>query len=242
MADNSENNDNRGRDNQRIGRELYQQNKAQQRHNQDWNAGNQFHTGPSSHGAQDRPEQTRGNDFTQNRNTAYNQGNNPYRNQPDSSYSYEQSSWANPRNRPDNDYDNRNRYARDGAQPGNYNDENAEQNDRWRESPDSRTRYKDDDYRYGSGSHNWYREGRYSPDHANSQQDPRGFFQRVKDGWNDIMQSDNPDYVSRSPNREPDRFDRERRGSEVFRDQNPNKGNRSGSRWTNESNSENDYY
>ncbi|MBF9251721.1 hypothetical protein I2I11_00280 [Pontibacter sp. 172403-2] len=257
MTDNPEENGNIGGENQRIGRELYQKDKEQSQssqrygyrgdNNRKWDAGNFFHTGPSSHGAQDAPERRYGNNYSREnqQRPTYERSRNQnehYGNRPDSPYRNEQS-MINHGNRTGHgsSYNYQGSFD-DRSRPGNYSDMNNYNNDTaGREGPGTRSRYKEDDYRYGSGSHNWYREGRYTPDRPDHQHDQRGFFQRVKDGWNDIMHSDEPGYTPHSHARH-DRFDRERRGSEVFRDRNYNKGYENGPRWADETDSGNDNY
>ena len=126
---------------------------------------------------------------------------------------------------------------------GNTSDRTDYQNNIWREGPGSRSRYKDDDFRYGSGSHNWYREGRYTPDHAR-QHEHRGFMDKVKDTWNDIWHSDDPNYQPR--NRYESRAEQinpaERHGSEPYRDRSFDKGYEGGPRWADETDSGRDNY
>ncbi|WP_347157320.1 hypothetical protein [Pontibacter chitinilyticus] len=239
-----------GGENQRIGRELYNKDQEKQQTNQrygyrgdqnrEWDAGNYFHTGPSNRGAQDDRNYTRGGAS----NTSYNQGQNAHL---DDHYGSTNSPYRNEQrfiNHGNHD-DYNNNYNRQGGfvsgeRPGNYNDINNDtRNDVWRDGPGTRSRYKEDDYRYGSGSHNWYREGRYTPDQEHTSHDKRGFFERVKDGWNDIMHSDDPNYTSHD-HTQHNRFDRERRGSEVFRDRHFDRGYENGPRWADRSDSGND--
>ena len=256
MTDNPEENGNIGGENQRIGRELYQkdkeQNQPQQRygyrggeHNQKWDAGNHFHTGPSNHGAQDTPQQRGGRSYAQdNHHPTYERSRNQnehYGSRSDSPYRNEQSMINHgDSSRYGSNYNQQGGFA-SGSRPGNHSDMNDYRNDTGREGPGSRSRYKEDDYRYGSGSHNWYREGRYTPDNSQQQQDQRGFFQRVKDGWNDILHSDEAGYTQHNHENQ-NRYDRQRHGSETFRDRNFDRGYENGPRWSDETDSGNDNY
>lgn len=74
------------------------------------------------------------------------------------------------------------------------------------EGPFSGSRYKEDDYRYGSGNHNFYKEGRYQRGGGigGGFEDNKGFFERVGDGirdaWDSISNEDR-DNVVNSKNR-----------------------------------------
>ncbi|MCC9168780.1 hypothetical protein [Pontibacter harenae] len=267
---NKENNhtEHREGNNQQIGRDLYNKDKEMRQQSRDnnrdenarsWDEGNHFHTGPNERGAQDRDR----NSYTKggSSNSAYNQGQNAHL---DDHYGSTQNSHY----RNERDYINHgDRHTTDshrqqgnagGQQPGNFN-EPVNPNDRpHREGPGSRSRYKETDYRYGSGSHNWYRENRYTPDEdRRAQNDDRGFFDRMGDGirdtWNDIAHSDDPDYRSKSGSygNDRDRQDhvssRQRYGSEPFRDnkrgfdngynRSEDRGYEGGPRWADESDS-----
>jgi len=240
-------------ENHRIGRELHQQDQHQQKrygyrgHDpRQWGEGNFFHTGPSPRGAQDKPEQKYGENYRHDRNQTYAQGRNAhladhYGSRSDSAY------------RRESDYLDHGEHAphsmhrpRQAGEPleGNTYDMNEYRTDPWREGPGSGSRYKDADFRYGSGSHNWYREGRYTPDEEHSD-DNRGFFQRMKDTWNDIMHSDDPDYSSQNrphTGHKPLDFS-QRHGSEAYRNRSFNSGYEGGPRWADEVDSgRDDYY
>lgn len=262
--------ENKGRlqgENQRIGKDLYNQDN---RYNQprsgrrepsqkEWGEGNYFHTGPSSRGAQDRDRTNR--DYSRGSSSSYNQGQNAHLNdhygsRSNSTYRNERDFLNHGDSRSSGNYQQQN--SRSGSAPGNYNEPPKYGEETWREHPGSRSRYKDDDYRYGSGSHNWYTENRYTHDESRDPQDNRGFFERmgsgIKNTWNDIMHSDDPDYVSNTPDRprQSERISsRERHGSEQFRDRHYDNGyNRShdkgyegGPRWADETDSgDDDYY
>jgi hypothetical protein len=247
----------RGAENWRVGRKLNQQDSEHQakygyrgQDERQWGEGNYFHTGPSSHGAQDRPEHRYGESYQHDRNTSYakdrnahlnehygSKKNSPYRNE--SSYldhgdQYQHSQQHNIR---------RPHYEGDNLQ-GSSQDRTRYQSDRFREGPSSRSRYKDDDFRYGSGSHNWYNEGRYTSDENRGPRDERGLFDKVKDTWNDIWHSDDPEYQPR--NRYESRADRldshKRYGSEQYRDRGYNQGYEGGPRWADETDSGHDSY
>lgn len=263
MADRDKNYTDKGEYNQRIGRELSNrnQNTNQQRYgyrgsndDRQWGEGNYFHTGPSPRGAQDT-ERRYGENYQHNRNSTYAQERNQdlhrhYGTDASSAYRNERNSL----NRGDRDnyqhsqqHSIRRPHTPSGALEGNRTDVSDYQNDQWREGPGSRSRYKEDDYRYGSGSHNWYREGRYTPDSdetAPHPRDHRGFFDRVKDTWNDIWHSDDPNYRPHNRYQAPEEriSSRERHGSEAYRDRRFDRGYEGGPRWSDEIDSGHDNY
>lgn len=259
MRNQEEHHDSPGEYNQRTGRELYNKDREKDQNPQrygyrgqndrKWDEGNYFHTGPSPRGAQDRGQQP--DSGQRNRNTPYqsdrgsyqtghygNRSESPYRNESryldhgDKGYTESRSS----------------SYGRQGgSQPGNYNEPPTSQDSLWREGPGTRSRYKETDYRYGSGSHNWYSEGRYSPDQEPETRDKRGFFERVRNTWDDIMHSDDPDYRSQTPQdygrRAEQLSSRHRYGSEPYRDRDFDRGYEGGPRWADETDSgKDDYY
>jgi hypothetical protein len=250
-------------DNHDIGRKLYERD---QQHNQDnttryayrgnpstqdrkWSEGNFFHTGPSPRGAQDRD---RNNDYLRggSSNSSSNQGQNVrlgdhYGSRTDSSYRNERSyidhgDHGRSQYRHDESHSMRRPHTPGGSLQGNYDDVNRSPYEPWNEGPGSGSRYKEADYRYGSGSHNWYRENRFTPDDdRNRHHDDRGFIDRVKDTWNDIWHSDDKDYQPRNRHQsQSDSLDtRERYGSAQYRDRNFDKGYEGGPRWADESDS-----
>ncbi|GAB3530944.1 hypothetical protein GCM10027443_12410 [Pontibacter brevis] len=264
-------------ENQRIGRELYNRD---QQHNQDndnynqrysnrgentstWGEGNHFHTGPNPRGAQDRDR-----DFDRNRNSndyrrggssnsSYNQGQNAhlsdhYGSRSDSPYRNERS-FINHGDRYQHDerHNMRRPHTPGGSLQGNHDSVRGQQNDPWREGPGGESRYKESDYRYGSGSHNWYTENRYTPNNDddrrnNPRHDDRGFMDRIKDTWNDIWHSDDEDYQPRNRQYQSnsERLDtRTHYGSAQYRDRNFDNGFEGGPRWADESDSgQDDYY
>lgn len=234
MTDREENNSRPRSENQRIGKELYNQDRNRNQYRagdrdssqREWDSGNYFHTGPSERGAQDR-DNNRNYNRGGSSNSSYNQGQNAHLN--DHYGSRENSAYRNERNyinHGDNNSSDNNRYRGNvgGSASGNRNGMPTYGGDKYREHPGGESRYKEDDYRYGSGSHNWYKEGRYNPDNDRNDRNNRedsGFFGRIKNTWNDIMHSDDPDYRSNSSNneRQSDRISsRERHGSEQYRD------------------------
>ncbi|SIT90463.1 hypothetical protein [Pontibacter indicus] len=266
MRNDAEHHDKPGDYNQRIGRELYNKDREQghpQRYTyrgqntseKKWDERNFFHTGPSPRGAQDRNRQTGGGQYTGNRPGSY---------QSDRD-SYQTGHYGSRRESP---YRNESQYLNhgyrgqesgsqrpygqqmgSGSQPGNYNEPPTSQDSLWREGPGTRSRYKETDYRYGSGSHNWYTEGRYSR-HVGPEtndNDKRGFFERVRDTWNDIMHSDDPEYRPRhqydSDRRAEQLSSRHRYSGESFRDRNFDRGYEGGPLWADETDSgRDDYY
>ncbi|QCR23740.1 hypothetical protein [Pontibacter sp. SGAir0037] len=267
MMEREENRGRPGAKNQQIGKELYNQDRRNNEDNgqgqsrygyrgnpsqRDWDEGNFFHTGPSNRGAQDQRhprdydrEHYRGGSS----NSSYQQGQNAHLNdhygsRSDSPYRNERSYL----NHGDRGH-NQNQYMHGnagGSQPGNYNELPSSPDKLHREGPGTRSRYKESDYRYGSGSHNWYRENRYSPDEERESRDDRGFFDKVRDGWNDIMHSDDPDYQPRNRGNErqaEELSSRKRYGGEQYRDRNYNNGYEGGPRWADETDSgDDDYY
>jgi hypothetical protein len=260
MKNREENYGRPGEENQRIGRELYNKDKEQHhtprysyrgRPEKDWDEGNYFHTGPSPRGAQDRGRtHTEGSHSVGGRPAPYQSDRGSYQTghygtRSESPYRNE-SHYLNHGNRPPTEP--RPSYTTPGgSQPGNYNEPPTSQGSLWREGLDDRSRYKESDYRYGSGSHNWYTEGRYSR-HVGpeiDENDKRGFFERVRDTWNDIMHADDPDYRPRyeSERRAEQLSSRRRYGSEQFRDRDFNRGYEGGPRWADETDSgRDDFY
>ncbi|GAB3823459.1 hypothetical protein [Pontibacter rugosus] len=267
MANKEMNLNGRNGENHQIGRDLYQRdqqirnNNNRSGHEEDrrWGEGNYFHTGPSPRGAQDRDNDNyrRGGAS----NSSYNQGQNAHLN--DHYGSRSGSAYRNERSyinhgdrgnqyKHDESHSMRRPHSPGGALEGNHNDFNDRNSDPWREGPGTGSRYKEDDYRYGSGSHNWYRENRYTPDHeenrsrygSNSSNDDRGFVDRVKDTWNDIWHSDDRDYHSQNRHTSPEDniSSRERHGSEAYRNRSYDKGLEGGPRWADEVDSGHDDY
>lgn len=253
-------------ENHEIGRDLYNRDKQYNQDNnqrrgnyrgdetRDWGSDNFFHTGPNRRGAQDRDNYGyRRNDQDYPRggasHSSYNQGQNAHLN--DHYGSRSNSSYRNERsyiNHGDgNRNSNQNSYQDENigsSQPGNFNEPPRDRGSAWRDTPGGRSRYKETDYRYGSGSHNWYRENRYTPDDGSRERDyhdDRGFFQRMKDGWNDIMHSDDPGYNNdRSRQGGPNNFSNERNSFDQYRSRNFDRGYENGPRWADESDSGHD--
>ncbi|MFD2513043.1 hypothetical protein ACFSRY_04140 [Pontibacter locisalis] len=244
-------------ENWRMGRKLNEEDKEKQKRygyrghdNREWDEGNYFHTGPSPRGAQDTPERKYGENYQHDRNSTYAKGRNAHLNdhygsRSDSAYRNEKSYLDHGDSYQHSEQHNMRRpHTSGGSLQGNTTDRTDYQNNIWREGPGSRGRYKEDDYRYGSGSHNWYREGRYTPDEDRRSPEHRGFFNRVKDTWNDIWHSDDPNYRPHSRPSQAQRIDSyERHGSESYRDRSFDKGYEGGPRWADETDSgRDDYY
>ncbi|WP_266203309.1 hypothetical protein [Pontibacter kalidii] len=257
------NRDSSGRNNQQIGKELHDrdhqhQGQSAQRYGyrggqgntREWGEGNYFHTGPSPRGAQDSNERRYGENYQHDRNSTYAQGRNAhlsdhYGSRSGSAYR-DENSYLNHGNRGGQQGMHRPQTP-GGSLQGNYSDMNDRRNAPWNEGPGTRSRYKDDDFRYGSGSHNWYTEGRYTPDSEETApypRDHRGFMERVKDTWNDIWHSDDPEYRPRQHHVSgADRLDSHKRyGSENYRNRNFDRGYEGGPRWADETDSGRDNY
>ncbi|NEM96641.1 hypothetical protein [Pontibacter burrus] len=240
-------------ENQRIGRELHRRDIDQNqrysyrpRQDRKWDEGNFFHTGPSPRGAQDRENMNR-NTGSSSQGT-YHRGegahlNDHYGSRPNSAYRNERSYL----NHGDT-FGSSQGYGRQqgsGSQPGNYNEPASHPYELWNDVPGGRSRYKETDFRYGSGSHNWYREGRFTPDEVpENMRDNRGFFTRLKDTWNDIMHSDDPDYRRERnyPSDKDRRNLRKRYGNELYNRQQFDRGYEGGPRWADEVDSGKDNY
>lgn len=244
-------------ENQRIGKELHRRdmghNQPQQRYgyrsdkDQKWDEGNFFHTGPSKHGAQDR-EQYNQSRSSQQHTGNYQKGQNAHLNEhygsrPNSAYRNERSyldhgdSFQGSRYNVPQPSGNR--------QPGNYNEPPETPYQQWNDVPGGRSRYKETDFRYGSGTHNWYQEGRYTPDSTpEADRDNRSFFGRIKDTWNDIMHSDDPDYHPHQnyPTSEDRLNSRKRYGSDLYNRQQFDRGYEGGPRWADETDSGKDNF
>ncbi|MEJ8757820.1 hypothetical protein WG947_12475 [Pontibacter sp. H259] len=240
-------------DNHRLGRgDEQKHNQPQQRYgyraprDQKWDEGNYFHTGPARRGAQDREQQSRTANTPRNQSN-YNRGegahlNDHYGSRPNSAYRNERSYLDHGDSFTSGAYTPR---QAGGAQPGIYNEPPASRYEQYNDVPGGRSRYKETDYRYGSGTHNWYQEGRYTPDSTpEPQRDNRGFFSRIKDTWNDIMHSDDPDYRPQySHPTSQDRIDeRKRYGNELYNRQQFDRGYEGGPRWADETDSGKDNF
>ncbi|GAB3193926.1 hypothetical protein ABID22_000397 [Pontibacter aydingkolensis] len=248
-----------GEENWRMGNKSPEQEREHQKrygyrgsstHNdKQWDEGNYFHTGPSPRGAQDTPEKRYGESYHHDRNKTYARERNAqlgehYGSKPESPYRNERSYLDHGQGYQHSDMHTMRRpHTPGGSLQGNTSDVNDNPNDIWRDSPDSRSRYKETDFRYGSGSHNWYREGRYTSD-ENPNRDNRGFMDRVKDTWNDIWHSDDPEYRPRYQHQSAaDRVDSHKRyGSEPYRDRRFDRGYEGGPRWADEVDSGEDNY
>ncbi|MBB6609921.1 hypothetical protein H7F15_02625 [Pontibacter sp. Tf4] len=240
-------------ENQRIGRDLHRRDMEQnpQQHpqrygyraqkDQKWNEGNYFHTGPSRRGAQDRENMNRNTGNPQQHGPQHRgEGahlNDHYGSRPNSTYRNERSYLDH------GDSFGSRHYGQGGsAQQGNYSNQ---PNDMWRDTSGERSSYKETDARYGSGTHNWYTEGRFTRDETPPEErDNRGFFSRLKDTWNDIMHSDDPDYRRERnyPSSEDRLNSRRRYGTELYNRQQFERGYEGGPRWADETDSGRDNY
>ncbi|MDX5443237.1 MAG: hypothetical protein LPJ89_05565, partial [Hymenobacteraceae bacterium] len=138
-------------ENQRIGRELYNRdvahgNRYQQHRNtgshtdRKWDEGNYFHTGPNPRGAQNRPHHTQQPPSSYSQQYSHHYGSDPhsvYRDPSAINYGDRMGStrhvgWS----------------AR-GTQPGQRHDYPSINENPNYEGPGTRSRYKEDDYRYG---------------------------------------------------------------------------------------------
>jgi hypothetical protein len=166
----------------------------------DWDEGTYFHTGPSAHGS--RQYQAERNHEPYNQKEEY--FSNHYRNQDRQLRSMEdQHGHYGARResvyrRPDNlNYGDRgqSRQQQNYVPFGSGYEPNRQpvgfDHNPHTEGPFSGSRYKEDDYRYGSGNHNFYKEGRYQRGGGigHGFQDNKGFFERVGDGIRDTWDS-----------------------------------------------------
>ncbi len=243
-------------ENHRIGRDLNRKDTErrppQQRYSYraqkdyKWDEGNYFHTGPSKSGAQDRDSQYKASGArSPQRHDTFNRDSNAhlsthYGSRPNSPYRNERSYLDHGDTYRSSDYTPQ--YSQGRSVPGNYNEPPAGGYETYNDVPGERSRYKEDDYRYGSGSHNWYREGRYTSDE--DRPSDRGFFNKVRDTWNDIMHSDDPDYKPTHPMRgQSDRISSHHRySSKPYQERDFNRGYEGGPRWADEIDSGKDNY
>jgi hypothetical protein len=208
----------------------------------DWDEGNFFHTGPSPRGSRQYEEDQR--HHTTNQKEEY--FSNHYRNQ-DRQLRSMNDQHGHYGARPDSVYrrkdnlnygDHREDQLRGQKQasPGSGYEPNRRpvglDHNPHTEGPLTGSRYKEDDYRYGSGNHNFYREGRYQRGGGIGQgfEDNKGFFERVGDGIRDAWESvtnDDRDNVEGGNRRYP------RDGGDQRRDY--SRGYESGPKWADES-------
>ncbi|WP_210463257.1 hypothetical protein [Rufibacter roseolus] len=255
MDDNQRNGFNPSRDNEaqnhRVGRDLYyrdqQRNQHSERsHDNHWDNGNNFHTGPSNQTRSHFPEDThqrnsnadrgaslskhygnreyssyrnpnslnygdgRGNSTPQSERqpgqSAFNNNNSnshfsPYGDER-GNYSARQDSYGQGHDRihPDNriseqrrrDDTNENYYRGGYMEPrGVHQELPRPDSNPYNEYPGSRSRYKDDDYRYGSGNHDWYREQRYTSNDGRRMDHDKGDIlndmgEGLREVWHDV--------------------------------------------------------
>lgn len=182
----------------------------------DWDEGNFFHTGPNPRGSRKFEEEQKHRPTLQNEEYFSNH----YRNQ-DRQLKSMGDQHGHYGARPESVYrrnDNlnygdhrqdRNRGQKQ-ASPGSGYEPNRHpiglDHNPHTEGPLTGSRYKEDDYRYGSGNHNFYKEGRYQRGGGigGGFEDNKGFFERVGDGIRDAWDSvtnDDRDNVNPSQNR-----------------------------------------
>ncbi|MBC3542077.1 hypothetical protein ACFSC6_07220 [Rufibacter sediminis] len=113
----------------------------------------------------------------------------------------------------------------------------------YNEYPGTRSRYKDDDYRYGSGNHTWYEEQRYTDNNGRRADRDKGDIlgdmgEGVREVWHDVknMFSRNSDHRDQDQNR----YDQDnRRNDHEYRSRN-DRGTERGPRWSDETDSGDD--
>ncbi|MBJ6119919.1 hypothetical protein JAO76_17055 [Pontibacter sp. BT310] len=247
---------NENEENKRVNREQHrsgmEQNLPQQRYgyrstkDQKWDEGNYFHTGPSRSGAQDRENRERTSGPSQQRFQNKDQNahlNEHYGSRPNSAYRNERSYLDHGDSFGSSHYNPQ--QSAGWSQQSNYNQRPTSRDEQYQDLPGDRSRYKESDFRYGSGTHNWYQEGRFTPDSTpEPQRDNRSFFGRIKDTWNDIMHSDDPDYRPSHgyPTDEDRRNERKRYGNDLYNRQQFERGYEGGPRWADETDSGKDNY
>ncbi|CAN5913148.1 hypothetical protein BH24BAC1_BH24BAC1_03140 [soil metagenome] len=208
----------------------------------DWDEGNFFHTGPSPKGSRKFEEEQKNRPSYQQEEYFSNHHRNQDRQQrslgdqhghygarPDSVYRRQDS--LNYGDNQQGQNRGRNYVAAGSGYEPNRHPVGLDHNPHT-EGPFTGSRYKEDDYRYGSGNHNFYKEGRYQRGGGigGGFEDNKGFFERVGDGIRDAWDSvtnDDRDNVS-DADRRHHRDDRNQR-------RNSGKGYESGSRRADES-------
>ncbi|RNI25963.1 hypothetical protein [Rufibacter latericius] len=110
--------------------------------------------------------------------------------------------------------------------------------------PGGRSRYKDDDYRYGSGNHDWYREQRYTADDGRVMDRDKGDIlgdmrEGAREVWHDVK-----NMFSRNSHQHPDhdRHDQDNRRHDhdyEYRSRH-DRGTERGPRWSDETDSGDD--
>ncbi|QHL88583.1 hypothetical protein GU926_14550 [Nibribacter ruber] len=109
--------------------------------------------------------------------------------------------------------------------------------------PGGRSRYKDDDYRYGSGNHDWYRENRYTDNAGHRVDRDKGDIlsdmgEGLRDAWHDIRDGaqnlwNRTTRTMYTGDLHPDR-DRDRNHTYEYRSYR-DRGREEGPRWSDES-------
>ncbi|MFC6997155.1 hypothetical protein [Rufibacter roseus] len=124
----------------------------------------------------------------------------------------------------------------------------------YNEYPGSRSRYKDDDYRYGSGNHTWYEERRYTDDTGRRADRDKGDIlddmgAGIRDAWHDLKHgAQNMWHRDSSDNNDRDRSNRHdsnyrggNRNDYEYRSRR-DRGYESGPRWSDETDSGDDSF
>ncbi|MBA9078366.1 hypothetical protein [Rufibacter quisquiliarum] len=120
----------------------------------------------------------------------------------------------------------------------------------YNEYPGSRSRFKDDDYRYGSGNHTWYEERRYTANDGRSRDRDKGAIlgemgEGVREAWQDMKQGAQNLWNRSTGNRHDNDQSADRRSGNrhdyEYRDRR-DRGNESGPRWSDETDSGDDSF
>ncbi|MFB9863458.1 hypothetical protein [Rufibacter immobilis] len=283
-------------ENHQKGRELYNRD---QQHNQraqgnDWNNGNNFHTGYSNQQRSHFPEDTHQRNSNADRgaslskhygereyssyrnpnslnygdgrgNSTHNQQqhNRPSGNQQYSAfgdgrgnYSARQDSYGHGHDRvhPDHNFSAQRRLddSNENYYRGAYMDSRGVQQELprpdsnpYNDWPGGRSRYKDDDYRYGSGNHTWYDEHRYTANDGRSADRDRGGIlgdmgEGLREAWHDMRQGVQGMFNrNQQGNNQDNRQDNQRNSYSEYRSSN-DRGYERGPRWSDETDSGDD--
>ena len=227
-------------------------NRRNERHDQrleqrDWDEGNFFHTGPNPRGsrkfqAEERERHRTTNQYDEpfsnhyrNQDRQLKSMNDHYGSRPDSVYRRPNNLNYGDQRQGQQDQKN---YVPFGSGYEAHRRPTGLDHNAHTEGPGTGSRYKEDDYRYGSGNHNFYKEGRYQRGGGigGGFDDNKGFFERVGDGIRDAWGSitnDDRDNVNNGDSRYY-RKDNDSRG------RNYDRGYESGPRWADESENRSD--
>ncbi len=122
----------------------------------------------------------------------------------------------------------------------------------YNEYPGTRSRYKDDDYRYGSGNHTWYEERRYTDNNGHRADRDKGDMlgemgEGVREAWHD-MKHGVQNLWNRGTNAVQPDHDRDRDSYRTSRDNRQeyrstrDQGTERGPRWSDETDSGDDSF